>query len=160
MWFALMIGTIWVSALVGMEKLKNSELIVYPVALTLFAVLGMIFMDNISEFFVPRAPGSINWFAVTIMAIWISTAVGTVFGNYEDGIIMAFVTTILMGIGYSATRELIAPRAAPSWFVVATLGLWSFAAVDSVRRREALWYGLIFAATCALGIAYLAFDSP
>jgi hypothetical protein len=41
-----------------------------------------------------------NWFAVTIMVIWLSAAIGTIFSKDSQCFGAATTTTIVMGIGY------------------------------------------------------------
>jgi len=41
-----------------------------------------------------------NWFAATIMVIWLSSALGAATTKDSDCFLVAMVTTIAMGIGY------------------------------------------------------------
>jgi hypothetical protein len=46
-----------------------------------------------------------NWFALTIMAIWVSAAVGTAFSKDSQCFGMALIVTILMGFGYGCAHH-------------------------------------------------------
>ena len=160
MWFALMLGAIWVSTLAGMEKFKGSDLIVWALVLTLFAFLGNFVMDGVSQTSEVGHGGAINWFAVTIMIIWISAAVGGLSGNDDDCFAKAFGATLAIGIGYASTRELVGSDISPNWFSLATIALWIFAAADAVRARQAVWYGLVLVVNLVLGFIYLIVAFP
>ena len=41
-----------------------------------------------------------NWFAVTIISIWFSSAIGTIFSKDPDCLAIALIITLIMGIGY------------------------------------------------------------
>jgi len=43
---------------------------------------------------------NINWFALTIMFIWLSAAIGTKFSKDDGPFEAAFFITIIMGFGY------------------------------------------------------------
>jgi hypothetical protein len=42
----------------------------------------------------------VNWFAVTIISMWVCAAIGTVLSKDSQCFGAALVATILMGIGY------------------------------------------------------------
>ena len=160
MWFALMLGAIWVSTLAGMEKFKGSDLIVWALVLTLFAFLGLFVMDGVRQTSEVGHGGAINWFAVTIMVIWISAAVGGLSGNDDDCFAKAFGATLAIGIGYASTRDFVGCDTVPNWYALTTMGLWIIAAADAVRARQAAWYGLVLIANIVLGFIYLIVAFP
>ena len=160
MWFALMLGAIWVSTLAGMDKFKGSDLIVWALVLTLFAFLGLFVIDGVSQTSEVGHGGAINWFALTIMVIWMSAAVGGLSGNDDDCFAKAFGATLAIGIGYASTRGLVGYDTSPNWYALTTIALWVFAAADAVRARQAAWYGLVLIANMVLGFVYLIVAFP
>lgn len=42
----------------------------------------------------------INWFAITILGIWLFAALGSILAKDSDPFFFAFLITFLMGFGY------------------------------------------------------------
>jgi hypothetical protein len=46
-----------------------------------------------------------NWFAVTLMTIWVSSTVGAIFTRDSTIYIIALIATVIMGFGYAVLRQ-------------------------------------------------------
>lgn len=165
LWFYLMIGMIMGATILVARKYKDSDLYVWGVVPTLFALIGLFVLGAQGDEIVFRVNDPVNWFAVTIIVIWISAAVGGLVGNelisIGDCLASACITSLLMGIGYGSTILLVEyDRAAPNWYALTTIGLWISAAAVSIRVRQAALYGMAAVLSLILGAIYLTIAFP
>ena len=161
LWFLLMIGVIMMSTFLVADKTKDSDLYASGVILTIFALIGLFALGADGEAVDLRVNDPVNWFAVTIIVIWISAAVGGLSGNDGDCLWGAFITSMLMGISYGSTLSSVAyDRAPPNWYALTTIGLWISAAAVSIRSRQAVFYGIATLLSIVFGVIYLIITFP
>ena len=163
MWFILLLITIWGSTFIGVRRFNDTDLYAHAFVLTVLALVGRLVLFGLAPLgdgTSGESPEAINWFALTVMTIWISTAIGTGFVGEQNGYQWARYLTIMLGIGLVSTWDLQRIDMPWNWYPLSTMGLWALASIGAITTRQAGCYGMAFYVSALLGLIYLCVGYP
>ena len=109
MWFILLIITIWGSSFIGVRRFKDTDLYAHAFVLTVMVLVGRLVLyglEPLGHGAGAGSPESINWFALTVMAIWLSAAIGACYVDEQNGYQLARYSTVLLGLGLLSPGDL------------------------------------------------------